>query len=64
MGDMSEWYIDMIIDLQAYGDEYYDDGEYDVCPQCGGHLIEREGKYGSFFGCSNYPKCKYTERRD
>lgn len=30
------------------------------CPKCGGHLIERKGKYGTFYGCSNYPKCRYT----
>ena len=31
-----------------------------ICPKCGGKLIGREGKYGTFYGCSNYPKCKYT----
>jgi restriction system protein len=31
------------------------------CPKCGGRLEERAGKYGKFYGCSNYPKCKYTE---
>lgn len=31
-----------------------------ICPQCGGRLVLREGKYGSFYGCSNYPKCRYT----
>ena len=31
-----------------------------ICPQCGGQLILRRGKYGSFYGCSNYPKCKFT----
>lgn len=31
-----------------------------VCPQCGGQLLLRRGKYGSFYGCSNYPRCKFT----
>ena len=31
-----------------------------VCPQCGGQLVLRKGRYGSFYGCSNYPKCKFT----
>lgn len=31
-----------------------------VCPKCGGRLILRNGRYGSFYGCSNYPKCRYT----
>lgn len=34
----------------------------DICPQCGGSLIKRKGKYGSFYGCSNYPNCKFTTR--
>ena len=32
------------------------------CPKCGGNLVERKGKYGNFIGCSNYPKCKYTQK--
>lgn len=31
-----------------------------ICPKCGGNLVERSGKYGKFFGCSNYPNCTYT----
>lgn len=31
------------------------------CPQCGGRLIKRKGKYGYFIGCSNYPDCKYSK---
>ncbi|MGG5210408.1 NERD domain-containing protein [Chryseobacterium sp. MIQD13] len=30
------------------------------CPDCGGNLIKRNGKYGFFWGCANFPKCKYT----
>lgn len=29
------------------------------CPRCGGNLVLRTGKYGQFYGCSNYPKCNY-----
>ncbi len=32
-----------------------------VCPKCGGGLVEKNGKYGKFYGCSNWPKCKYTK---
>ena len=31
-----------------------------ICPKCGGTLVKRQGKYGEFLGCSNYPKCKFT----
>lgn len=32
-----------------------------ICPQCGGIIVERNGKFGKFLGCSNYPICKYTK---
>jgi hypothetical protein len=32
-----------------------------ICPRCGGDLIPRNGKYGRFYGCSNYPRCRYTK---
>lgn len=32
-----------------------------VCPKCGSKLVKRNGKYGEFFGCSSFPKCKYTK---
>ena len=31
-----------------------------ICPKCGGVLVERNGKYGKFIGCNNYPKCHFT----
>jgi ssDNA-binding Zn-finger/Zn-ribbon topoisomerase 1 len=34
-----------------------------LCPEpaCGGRLVERDGRFGRFLGCSNYPRCRYTE---
>ena len=29
------------------------------CPRCGGKLVPRKGLYGSFYGCANYPRCRY-----
>jgi len=31
------------------------------CPDCGGALKIKHGRYGKFIGCSNYPKCKHIE---
>lgn len=31
------------------------------CPLCGGELVNRQSKYGSFIGCSNYPRCKFKK---
>jgi restriction system protein len=33
----------------------------EICPQCGGVLQKRNGKFGAFIGCGNYPKCKFTK---
>ena len=30
------------------------------CPDCGGDLIIKEGRYGQFVACSHFPECKYT----
>lgn len=30
---------------------------------CGGRLVLRNGRYGQFYGCSNYPKCNYILNR-
>ncbi len=35
-------------------------GESLVCPSCAGQLQARNGKFGAFLGCRNYPQCKYT----
>lgn len=34
--------------------------EESKCPNCGGRLREKMGRFGRFMGCSNYPKCNYT----
>ena len=31
-----------------------------VCPECGGELVERNGRNGRFIGCSNFPSCRFT----
>ncbi len=31
------------------------------CPECGGDLLVRNGRYGKFVGCANYPDCRHIE---
>jgi DNA topoisomerase I len=31
------------------------------CPKCGSPLLIRLGRYGKFYACSAFPKCKHTE---
>lgn len=28
------------------------------CPECGAEMVLRTSRYGKFYGCSNYPRCK------
>ncbi|MBT0742727.1 type I DNA topoisomerase [Campylobacter lari] len=32
----------------------------EACPDCGGELAIRKGRYGEFIACLNFPKCKYS----
>lgn len=33
----------------------------EICPDDGGELVERVGKYGKFLACNNFPNCKFTK---
>jgi DNA topoisomerase-1 len=33
-----------------------------TCEKCGGPMVVRTGRYGSFFACAAYPKCTYTKQ--
>jgi DNA topoisomerase I len=43
----------------AVSDEVLDE----KCPECGGNLVRKHGRYGPFTACSNYPKCKYIKKQ-
>ncbi len=62
------WNRDKIYSLQRNGNvTISESAEKDelICPKCGGKLVLRTAKKGAnagsqFYGCSNYPNCKYT----
>ncbi len=33
------------------------------CEICGADMVLRQGRYGDFYACSNYPKCKNTKAK-
>lgn len=48
--------VESIVD--SINDEY---NEKSICPRCGGKLRKHTNDYNSiFYGCENYPVCKYT----
>ncbi len=36
----------------------------ETCPNCGSDLVIRNGRYGKFTACSNYPTCKYIKKEE
>lgn len=60
--------INQIIDntelLDSLGNVFdFDNANKKRCPECDSQLLVKDGKYGKFVGCSNYPKCEYSRRR-
>ncbi len=33
-----------------------------ICPKCGAEMVKRSGKYGEFYGCSDFPRCRGTRK--
>ena len=33
------------------------------CELCGADMVQRTGRYGTFFACSNYPTCRFTKQK-
>ena len=44
----------------AYKESIEEYNKRKICPYCKVELVLRNGKNGKFYGCSNFPKCKYT----
>lgn len=49
-----------IVKEKMYKEPLKETGE--LCPNCGSKLVYKNGKYGQFIGCSNYPKCHYIKK--
>jgi len=51
-----------ILTDEFIGDQFQDKVADIVCSHCKtGYLVPRDSRYGSFFGCSQYPLCNHTE---
>ncbi len=33
------------------------------CELCGGDVVVRQGRYGMFYACANYPTCRFTRQK-
>ncbi len=46
--------------VKAYKNREEEIKKQKICPYCKTELVLRKGKYGEFYGCPNYPNCRYT----
>lgn len=44
--------------IETFGEEIT---QKRICKKCNAEMKLRQGKFGAFYGCSNYPNCSYTE---
>ena len=63
---VDEFYKDFIVHLnEAERNSQSMKGEAQpsgiICDKCGAMMVYREGKFGKFIACSNYPSCKNTQ---
>jgi DNA helicase-4 len=49
--------------LELEGSKHSDDNLI-RCEECGGEMVLRKGRYGSFYGCTNFPDCRHTKKVD
>lgn len=49
--------------VKAYKNNAEELEKQKICPYCKTELVLRKGKFGEFYGCSNYPKCRYTLKK-
>lgn len=50
--------------VKAYKESIEEMKNAKICPYCKTDLVLRKGKFGDFYGCPNYPKCRYTLKTD
>ena len=66
MGDMADELIDSIWDsceeLDYCERESHAGDETPHCPFCDDEMHLVDGKYGKFYGCNSYPKCKGSKK--
>ncbi|OLS03786.1 restriction endonuclease [Tissierella creatinophila] len=63
------WDRDMLIGIMSKNQgknlaeklKYETEVQAEYCPMCKSKLLIRKGKRGSFWGCSNFPKCRFTK---
>ena len=67
--------LNNVVELQKFYNDFYplyvkatsemeglpEEKTGELCPKCGSPLVIRNGKFGNFISCSNYPTCTYRQ---
>jgi len=53
--------VDMAAVIREAFKEDVDKLETEPCPECGGQLQVKSGRFGPFIACTNYPECRHTK---
>lgn len=64
---IAEFYVPFEKDIQTTQDvaekvKVVEETINETCPDDGGQLVIKTGRYGKFIACQNFPKCKYTRQ--
>ena len=59
-----DYFIPLIENAQKNMEKIEAEETGETCPKCGSPMVYRQGKYGKFEACSNFPKCKYIKPND
>ncbi len=43
-------------------EEVPDEETGNICPQCGSKMVIKNGRFGEFEACSNFPECRYIPK--
>ena len=69
--DMVKFLTDFYDDFQPLVEKAYEsmpkkelEKTGEKCPLCGGDLVYRNGRFGRFISCINFPTCKYTKNAE
>jgi DNA topoisomerase I len=54
---------ELTVDLpDLEGADLSDQGDEEMCENCGRPMVLKKGRFGTFFACSEYPDCKTTKQ--
>ncbi len=54
-GQISPFVLELEVDIKKSDNAM-------ICPQCSGIAVQRRGPYGDFYGCSNFPQCRWKRK--